>query len=262
MRPIILLAMLLITGLSQPTWAQQFRIETQIYVGDVAETASENTTLFAGGLVFDVQNKGGQTHEVAILDPQRRKIVLLDRFRQVKLELDEFQLIKMADSLRKQTSTNKAAGFLVNDRFEENVDHDSGTATLTSPKITYTVTGRRPSDVRMLPQYNQFIDYFTRMKFSDPQAFPPFPRLRLNETLAKLGWIPTEVVIDIGENMLFKEGLKATSKHTLVPNLSDKDLATVSQLKTHWLNFKAVSLDEYRGLGKRVAEKQSPDEAK
>ena len=150
----------------------------------------------------------------------------------------------------------------MNDRFEENVDHDSDTATLTSPKITYTVTGRRPSDVRMLPQYNQFIDYFTRMKFSDPQAFPPFPRLRLNETLAKLGWIPTEVVIDIGENMLFKEGLKATSKHTLVPNLSDKDLATVSQLKTHWLNFKAVSLDEYRGLGKRVAEKQSPDEAK
>ena len=74
MRPIILLAMLLITGLSQPTWAQQFRIETQIYVGDVAETASENTTLFAGGLVFDVQNKGGQTHEVAILDPSVEKL--------------------------------------------------------------------------------------------------------------------------------------------------------------------------------------------
>ena len=262
MRPIILLAMLLITGLSEPAWAQQFRIETQIYVGDVTETASENTTLFADGLVFDVQHKGGQTHEVAILEPQRRKIVLLDRFRQVKLELDEIQLIKMADSLRKQTSTNKAAGFLVNDRFEENVDIDTGTATLTSPLIKYTVTGRRPSDVRILPQYNQFIDFFTRMKFSDPQAFPPFPRLRLNETLSKLGWIPTEVVIDIGENMLFKKGLKATSKHTIVPNLSDKDLATVSQLKAQWLNFKAVSLDEYRGLGERVAEKQSPAEAK
>ena len=100
------------------------------------------------------------------------------------------------------------------------------------------------------------------MKFSDPQAFPPFPRLRLNETLSKLGWIPTEVFIDIGENMLFKNGLKATSKHTIVPNLSDKDLATVSQLKAQWLNFKAVSLDEYRGLGERVAEKQSPAEAK
>lgn len=257
MRPIILLTMLLITGLSQPSWAQQFRIETQIYIGAEAETASENTTLFAGGLVFDVQQKGGQTHEVAILDPQHRKIILLDRFRQVKLELDEIQLIKMADSLRKQTSTNKAAGFLVNDRFEENVDLDNGTATLTSPLIKYTVTGRRPSDVRMLPQYNQFIDYFTRMKFSDPHAFPPFPRLRLNETLSKLGWIPTEVTIDIDENMLFKEGLKATSKHTMIPNLSDKDLATVSQLKVQWLNFKPVSLNEYRGLSERVAEKTS-----
>ena len=114
----------------------------------------------------------------------------------------------------------------------------------------------------MLPQYNQFADYFTRMKFSDPQAFPPFPRLRLNETLSKLGWIPTEVVIDIGENMLFKQGLKATSKHTLVPNLSDKDLATITRLKAQWLNFKLVSLDDYRGLGQRVAEKQSSKEAR
>ena len=127
---------------------------------------------------------------------------------------------------------------------------------MTSPLIKYTVTGRRPSDVRILPRYNQFTDYFTRMKFSDPQAFPPFPRLRLNEMLSKLGWIPSEVVIDIGENMLFKKGLKATSKHTIVPNLSDKDLATVSQLKAQWLNFKAVSLDDYRGLGERVAENE------
>ena len=262
MRPIILLAMLLITGVSQPAWAQQFRIETQIYVGEVAETASENTTLFSDGLVYDVQSKGGQTHEVAILDPQRRQIVLLDKVRQVKLQLDEIQLIKMADSLRKQTATNKAAGFLVNDRFEEHVNLDTGTATVTSPLITYTVVGGRPSDVRMLPQYNQFIDYFTRMKFSDPHAFPPFPRLRLNETLSKLGWIPTEVNVDIKENMLFKKGLKATSKHTLIPNLSDKDLATISQLKAQWLNFKSVSLDDYRGLGQRVAEKQTPEKAK
>jgi len=142
--------------------------------------------------VFDIQSKGSQTHEVAILDPHRRQIFLLDRFREVKLQLDEIHLIKMADSLRKQTATNKAAGFLINDRFEEHVDYDTGTATLTSPIIKYTVRGRRPSDVRMLPQYNQFADYFTRMKFSDPQAFPPFPRLRLNETLSKLGWIPTD----------------------------------------------------------------------
>ena len=262
MRPIIWLTILLISGLSHPCWAQQFRFETQIYLDGETEAASENTTLFADGLVFDIQSKGSQTHEVAILDPHRRQIFLLDRFREVKLQLDEIHLIKMADSLRKQTATNKAAGFLINDRFEEHVDYNTGTATLTSPIIKYTVRGRRPSDVRMLPQYNQFADYFTRMKFSDPQAFPPFPRLRLNETLSKLGWIPTEVVIDIGENMLFKQGLKATSKHTLVPNLSDKDLATITRLKAQWLNFKLVSLDDYRGLGQRVAEKQSSKEAR
>lgn len=262
MRPFILLTILFVSVLSHPCWAQQFRIETQIYLNGEAEATSENTTLFAEGLVFDIQSKGSQTHEVAILDPQRRQIFLLDRFREVKLQLDEIHLIKMADSLRKQTATNKAAGFLVNDRFEENVDYDTGTATLTSPTIKYTVKGRRPSDVRILPQYNHFTDYFTRMKFSDPQAFPPFPRLRLNQTLSKLGWIPTEVIIDIGENMLFKKGLKAASKHTLVPNLSDNDLATVSRLKTQWLNFKAVSLDEYRGLGNRVAEKQTSEETK
>ncbi len=261
MRLSFLIALLMLTGPIQPVSAQQFRIETQIYVNQSTETASENTTLFADGLVFDIQTKGALTNEVAILDPQRRQIILLDRTRQVKLQLDEIQLIKMADSLRKQTSTNKAAGFLVNDRFEEDIDIDTGTATLNSALIQYRVTGQRPSDVRILPLYNQFTDYFTRMKFSDPHAFPPFPRMRLNQTLSKLGWIPSEVTIDIDKNMLFKEGLTATSKHTLIPNLSNRDQTTISQLKQQWLNFKPVSLDVYRALGKRVASNRPPSES-
>ena len=233
-----------------------FRIETQIYLNDQSEPASENTTLFSDGLVFDYQSIGNQTHEVAILEPARRRIVLLDHARQVKLQLDELQLIKMADSLRKQTESNKTASFLVTDVFEESVDIDLGTATLTSPMIRYTVVGKRPADILMLPLYNQFMTFFTRMKFSDPHAMPPFARLRLNETISKLGWIPSEVKVKIEKNALFKDGLQAVSKHTLNPTLSDKDQQTITKLKSNWLNYKSVSLDDYRGLGKRVAEKK------
>ena len=251
-----LFTLLLLFVPAQSVQAQAFRIETQIYLNEQSDPASENTTLFSDGLVFDYQSVGSQTNEVAILEPARRRIVLLDHARQVKLQLDELQLIKMADSLRKQTQSNKAASFLVNDVFEESVDIDMGTATLTSPTIRYSIVGRRPSDIRMLPLYNQFMTFFTRMKFSDPHAMPPFARLRLNETISKLGWIPTEVKVKIEKNVLFKDGLQAVSKHTLIPNLSDKDLETVAKLKTQWLNYKSVSLDDYRGLGKRVAEKQ------
>lgn len=249
----IVTALLLACGLTQPSAAQEFRIDTEIYVGDQAQATSTNTTLFSDGLVYDIPTTGSSMHEACVLEPARRRIVLLDRSRQVKLELDDLQLIRMGDSLRKQTQQNKAAEFLVRDRFEEQVDVASGVATLTSPLITYRVTGSRPSDVRMLPAHNQFLSYFTRMKFSDPHAFPPFPRLQLNETISKAGWIPSEVTIKIEKNPLYPEGMSARSRHTLTPTLSDRDRQTIADLKAQWLNYQSVNLEKYRALGQRTA---------
>ncbi len=243
--------------------AQQFKIESQIYVGGEDQPSSSNVTMFSDGLVFDFQSKGTQSHEVTILQPKQHRTILLDRLRQMKLVLDDVQLIKMADALRRETSQDERAGFLVNERFEEAIQFDNGAATLKSPTITYTVRGNRPTDLKVFPIYSNFIEAFTRLQVSDPHAFSPFPRMRLNETIRKLGWIPSEVTVTFEPNPLLKQGLTATSKHTFISQLSAADQAQIAEVKAEWLNFESVDLYEFRRLKKptalqRVANRQSP----
>ncbi len=230
--------------------AQQFKIESQIYVADDNQPSSSNVTMFSAGLVFDFQTKGTQSHEVTILEPKRHQTILLDRLRRMKLVLDDVQLIKMADALRRETALDKSAGFLVNERFEESISLDNGAATLKSPTISYSIRGSRPADLKVFPVYSNFIEAFTRLQVSDPHAFSPFPRMRLNETIRKLGWIPSEVKVTLKSNPLMKQGLKATSKHTFIDGLSSADEAKIAVLKTEWLNFESVDLYEFRHLKK------------
>ena len=245
--PIVLLTCILMAGFAK---SQQFKIESQIYINGEDQPSSTNTTLFSDGLVFDLQTKGTQSHEVTILAPKQHQTILLDRLRRMKLVLDDLELIKMADGLRRDTSQDKAAGFLVNERFEETLSLDINAATLKSDTIQYSIRGSRPQDLQVFPIYNNFIDSFTRLQVSDPHAFSPFPRMRLNETIRKLGWIPSEVSVTFASNPLMKQGLTAKSKHTLINELSSSDLTKIAELKTEWLNFEAVNLYEFRHLKK------------
>ena len=243
-------ALLITLFVSDAVVAQQFKIESQIYVGGEDQPSSSNVTMFSDGLVFDFQSKGTQSHEVTILQPKQHRTILLDRLRQMKLVLDDVQLIKMADALRRETSQDEVAGFLVNERFEEAIQYDNGAATLKSPSITYTVRGNRPADLKVFPIYSNFIEAFTRLQVSDPHAFSPFPRMRLNETIRKVGWIPSEVTVTFEPNPLMKQGMAATSKHTFISQLSAADQTQIADIKAEWLNFESVDLYEFRRLKK------------
>lgn len=252
MRFLILTATVLLLAffVSGAAVAQQFKIESQIYVGDQDQPSSSNVTMFSDGLVFDFQTKGTQSHEVTILQPKQHQTILLDRLRRMKLVLDDVQLIKMADALRRETSQDKSAGFLVNERFEETISFDNGTVTLKSPSVEYTLRGSRPADLKVFPIYSNFIEAFTRLQVSDPHAFSPFPRMRLNETIRKVGWIPSSVTVTFQPNPLMKQGMTATSKHTFISQLSSADQTQISEIKAEWLNFESVDLYEFRHLKK------------
>ena len=256
-------ALLIVFGCCDYANGQQFKIESQIYINGEDQPSSSNTTMFSDGLVFDFQTKGTQSHEVTILQPKQHQVILLDRLRRMKLVLDDVQLIKMADALRRETSQDKRSGFLVNERFEEMLSLDNGAATLKSPTVAYSLRGSRPTNFKVFPIYSNFIESFTRMQVSDPHAFSPFPRMKLNETIRKLGWIPSEVKVTFKSNPLMKEGLTATSKHTFIEGLSSADLAKIADLKTEWLNFEAVDLYEFRHLKKptvreKIARRNEP----
>lgn len=233
---------------------QEFRIESQVYAGQSTQPISHNVTLFTSKLICDARLSNeveSKPVEYVVFDTRQKTLILLDTQREVRAEILDLELLKMLEGLRRETMQNDRTKFLTNDTFEEETDWSDGWVTLTSPSITYRFRGSQPEDVSFLPPYFEFLDHFTRLKASDPTMIPPFPRMKLNQSIKKLGWIPDEVQIDARRNGLFREPFKAYSKHVLTKGLSTSDQETIEQAKKHWMQYKEVPLTEYRGIEKK-----------
>ena len=231
--------------------AQEFRMVSQIYQAESTMPISQNETLFADKIICDFlmsNDADPQPIEVIIYEPHEHLLVLLDRQRKIRVEIPDFQVLRMVDGLRRETLQNEQTKFLLNDRFDEDSDWSEGWVTLTSPSMTYRFKGERPQDATILPRYFDFLDSFTNLNATDPKKLPPFPRMRLNQSIKKLGWIPSEVQLSITPNGFFREPMTAKSKHVITMGLSTKDRERIASAKRDWLSFKLVELTEYRGI--------------
>ncbi len=246
--------------------AQEFRIESEVYSGDSTEPGSHNITLFSGGMIYDYQMSNeadSQPVEIAVYDSRDQSFVLIDCERNMRLEVSHVELIKMLEGLRQQTLRDDQTSFLINEPFEENYDFASGIVTLDSASISYRFQGKQPDDVSILPVYFQFIDQFSQLNASDPHKLPPFPRLRLNQSIQKFGWIPDTIHVTLRPNPLFRSQVDLTSKHTLIPELSNADQLRIAETKTHWLGTKNVGIGEYREFETTTSAGQTePDSGK
>jgi len=252
----ILIAVPLMLGsmiIQQSANGQEFRIESTVYTADSNLPVSQNTTLFSEGLVYDFQLSNDaqpKPLEIVIFDTRSRTIVLLDPNRKIRLEMPDLQLLKIVDGVRREMVQDKRSSFLVEDTFHEDVDMSTNWVTLTSPQIVYRFNGSQPKDVSIIPLYNDFLDNFTMLIASDPTRIPPFARMKLNQSIKRLGWIPTEVQISVKQNSLFRHAFNATSKHVIIHHLSDEARTRIATAKQQWMQFKPVELGEYRGLRK------------
>ena len=252
----LLLLLVLVNNLIEPISmpkcaAQEFRIESQIYLESSKLPVSQNVTLFADQIVFHFQMSDEaqpKSIETVIFDAKRRLMVLLDTQRKIRLELPELRLITILEATRKNTLEDTRSSFLVKEIFKEDNDWATGWVTLESPSITYRYKGSHPKRAEILPPYFDFLENFTRLLASDPTKIPPFARLKLNSSMRRVGWMPSEVQISVKPNLLFRQGLEARSTHTLVSQLSKKDHQRIAEAKQQWLNFKSVDLSEYRNL--------------
>ncbi len=250
----LMVATLLGLTVVPPISAQEFRIESQIYIDSSKLPVSQNVTLFSQRIVYDFQmsDEAQPTPlETVVFDSTRRLMILLDTKRKIRLELPELRLIKILDSVRQETIKESRSSFLAKEAFREDNDWATGWVTLESPSITYRYKGERPRHAEILPPYYEFLDNFTRLIATDPTKVPPFARIQLNNSIRKVGWMPSEVQISIKPNALFREGLEAKSTHTVVNQLSNKDRERIAEAKLQWLNFRAVDLAEYRQLAEK-----------
>ena len=256
----LLLAIVLansVTGFSAQCAGQEFRIESQIYVGSSKLPVSQNVTLFSERIAYDFQMSDEaqpKPIETVIFDATRRLMVLLDAKREVRLEIPEIRLLKILETVRQDTLKETRSSFLVEENFKEDNDWATGWVTLESPSIVYRYKGSHPKHAEILPPYFDFLDNATRLLATDPTKIPPFARLKLNNSIRRVGWMPSEVQISVRPNALFKNGLEAKSTHTVVNQLSKIDRQRIAEAKLQWLNFKSVDLSEYRNLPEQPQE--------
>jgi len=223
--------------------AEDFRIETKIYVGDEPAPVSETSTLFLDGVVYDFLKEPAQTavfRKPTGGNPGR--FILLDRSQQIRTELTTDQLAGAVDKLRKWASgqSDPLLKFAANPQFEESFDADSGRLVLASHIENYRVDTAPADDSAALAEYREFLDWYTRLNTLLHAGPPPEPRLRLNAALARHNVIPIAVELTrAGED----EPLRA--EHEFTWRLSRNDRAQIDAVRASLASYDAVSNEKF-----------------
>lgn len=228
-----------------------FRIDSAMHTNGSATPATRNKTIFSGGLIFDfpVAADGEVPNEILIYDSRKKSISLLDQKRQVQLTLLDVQIEKLLNGMREQMKMDDRSKLMLEQTFEEHIDLEANAVTLTgSQNMTYRFFGKPPTNAHVLPAYFEFLNVFTRVQASDPKKFPPFARMRLNESIRRVGWLPARVEVKISPSDFFRQPFQAHSTHQLSMKLTADDREEIALAKRNWAAFPTVSLMEYRDL--------------
>ncbi|MCA9268336.1 MAG: hypothetical protein KDA41_07685, partial [Planctomycetales bacterium] len=131
-----------IAGLANGADAEDFRIETKVFVGDAAEPLSSNLTLFHAGVVFDFLND--PTEEIAVFDPRQGHFTLIDIRRRIKTRIERDVLLEFIAEMKvRAANSSPLARASAEPKFTPDFDEFSRTLTLKGDIISYGASGER-----------------------------------------------------------------------------------------------------------------------
>jgi len=242
---LVALAVVVLQGvaLSTRTVADDFRIETKVYVGDEKEPASTTTTLFQGGVVYDFLDVPEQ---VAVFRKpgggKPGRFILLDPARRVRTELSTDQVAGAINKLKNWAARQRdpLLKFAANPQFEESFDRSTGQLLLASHEESYTIK-TEPADMpEALAEYREFLDWYTRLNALLQAGPPPEPRLQVNAALARYQSVPVTVELArAGE----KDKLRAEHEFTWM--LSKQDMARIDDACASLAAYRPVDNEEF-----------------
>jgi hypothetical protein len=223
--------------------AEDFRIETKIFVGDSKEPVSETTTLFVGRVVYDFIAEPPQT--AVFSKPHGDKpgrFILLDPQHKYKTELSTDQLSGAMNKLRTWAGrqSDPFLQFAADPQFKESFESGSGKLVLANYLESYTVSTRKAEHPQAAAEYREFLDWYTRLNTLISAGPPPEPRLRLNEALARHEVIPLKV-----ELTRSGEGDPIRAEHQFIWRLSNDDRSRINDVATSLSKFRSVSNEEF-----------------
>ncbi len=228
------------------SFADDFRIESKVYVGKETEPATESLTLFRGERVYDFLSKPGET---TVFNKPRGQVILLDPVRKVRTEIKTDKLFAFSEELKSWAAkqTDPFLKFAADPRFEQKLDQASGELLFTSPFMTYRVATMKANTDEVAQQYLEFSDSYARLNaITNPGSVPPLPRLAVNAALFKTSSIPERVQMTMPARQRF--GGKTTtmkSEHSVAWRLLESDLQKINEADDQLATYTPVPLEHY-----------------
>ncbi len=242
--PAILAAagLLLAAGLAK---GDDFRVLNRVYVGEQREPASQSTTIFHDGIIFDFLDDPAET---VIFDPARGQFMLLDLRRRMTAQLGTTEIAAAMTQFRRQAMAMKKPDpllqFLVEPTFAEQVDRGGTTLTLAGKWMSYRARLFSVS-ATLAGQYREFSDWYAQLNMVlDPAARPPFARMKLDDALARHNAVAQEVKVAVKSS---KGGKPTTlrSTHELAVRLTAADLERVAKARDALRTFQQVGVEQF-----------------
>jgi hypothetical protein len=223
--------------------AENFRIETKVFVSDEKEPVSETTTLFQNGVVYDFLKKPEQT---AVFRKRNGdtpgQFILLSEQHSMLTRISTEKVDGTMTKLKAWASRQKDPflQFAANPEFDESFDDSTGKLVLASHLENYNVETMPCEHVDAMAEYKEFLDSYAELNtLLSADSLPPGPRLRLNAVLAKRNVVPIKVELArMGED-------PARAEHSFTWRLSQDDVKRIDAVRANLSAYKEVSNEQF-----------------
>ncbi|WP_425617209.1 hypothetical protein NA78x_000882 [Anatilimnocola sp. NA78] len=230
---------------------EDFRIDTELFIGSAKEPFSENLTIFNEGEIYDFLLTNSE--EITVFEPRQGKLTLLDVKRQLKATMDTKELLEAALSLQAKALEETDAVFRAAAKPEFIVKHEAFKENgnkftrlkLEAKVIQYTAVGEKPRHPDAARDFRYFADWYARLN-SVRGNLPAGARLELNAAIFDQGLLPLRIE-RVVQSDKFHRKAEVHSKHLIVWRLSGEDQKRIEQAQTYMVSdkFTLVTFDQY-----------------
>ncbi|MEX2175320.1 MAG: hypothetical protein WD872_13240 [Pirellulaceae bacterium] len=234
---------------------QEFRMDTEVFVGKEKEPIAETLTIFTNGLIYDFLLN--EPKEITLFDPVRQGFTLLDPARRMRCNISTQEALSYMLALDSHAAQSQdplfafaaMPAFITTAKEYEESGQTFVSLTLAGKPLEYLAIARTPENSDAVRAFRNFADWYARLNAMRPGNLPPGARLELNKALAERDLIPVEITRTITPPNPLARKIEMRSRHLVNWSLSGEDRKRIQRTGTMLAEFPSVSFDQYRLAG-------------
>lgn len=223
--------------------ADDFRVETDVFVGKQKEPIAAYLTLFSGKTIYDFTLT--EPKQVTVFDTVRGRFIMLDVGRGVKTEVKLQEIEAFHAELRERSVERGTPLFPANLAYS--YDEEGKWHLFSGENLEYRARGLTPKHENAADRYRYFADWYAQLNAMQPGNPPPYARMELNKAMAERNLIPEEIHRTIVVGRFPPRKSEARTQHLLNWILSEQDQKQIRRVGNQLQEFTSVPFQEFLG---------------